>query len=70
MGQAKRLIDELIEKKAQGDSFQVSNIKLKLIFKGIIPDKITSETEDTEELLSKIYEVAENFNIKLTNLKN
>jgi len=70
MGQAKQLINELIEKKAQGNSFQVSNIKLKLIFKGIIPDKITDETEDTEELISKIYEVADNFNIKLSNHKN
>ena len=70
MGQAKQLINELIEKKAQGNSFQVSNIKLKLIFKGIIPDKITDETEDTEELISKIHEVADNFNIKLSNHKN
>jgi len=70
MGQAKQLINELIEKKAQGNSFQVSNIKLKLIFKGIIPDQITDETEDTEELISKIYEVADNFNITLSNHKN
>ncbi len=66
MGKAKRLIDELIEKKAQGNSFQISNIKMKLLFKGIIPDKITDETPDNEEILSKIFEVASNFNIQLT----
>ncbi len=66
MGKAKQLIDELIQKKAQGDSFQESNVKIKLIFKGIIPDKITYETPDTDDIIAKIYEVAENFNIKLS----
>lgn len=66
MSKAKKLIDELIEKKANGNAFQESNIKMKLIFKGIIPDKITEDTVDTEEILSKIYDVAENFNITLT----
>ena len=43
------MIDELIEKKAQGNSFQINNIKMKLMFKGIIPDDITNHTPDTEE---------------------
>jgi len=66
MSKLKLLIDELIEKKAQGNNFQIMNIKMKLLFKGIDADKITLETRDTEELLSKIYEIAENFNIKLS----
>ena len=66
MSKAKQLIDELIEKKAQGNAFQVSNIKMKLMFKGIMPDKITDHTPDTDEILSKIYEVAKDFNITLT----
>jgi len=66
MGKAKKLIDELIEKKAQGNAFQVSNVKMKLLFKGIIPDKITNDTPDTDEIIAKIYEVAKEFNITLT----
>ncbi len=58
MGKAKKMIDELIDKKAQGDSFQINNIKMKLMFKGIIPDNITEETPDTDELISKIEGVA------------
>ena len=58
MGKAKKMIDELIEKKAQGDKFQISNIKMKLMFKGIMPDNITDETPDTEEMIMKIREVA------------
>ena len=66
MGKAKKLIDELIEKKAQGNAFQVSNVKMKLLFKGIIPDKITNDTPDTDEIIAKIYEVAKEFNITLS----
>jgi len=66
MGKAKKLIDELIEKKAQGNAFQISNVKMKLLFKGIIPDKITNDTPDTDEIIAKIYEVAKEFNITLS----
>ncbi len=69
MGKAKKMIDELIEKKAQSNSFQVNNIKMKLMFKGIIPDDITDDTPDTEELISKIEGVAEQFEVNLTTNK-
>ena len=69
MGKAKKMIDELIEKKAQGNSFQINNIKMKLMFKGIIPDDITDDTPDTEELISKIEGVAEQFEVSLTTNK-
>ena len=69
MGKAKKMIDELIEKKAQGNSFQINNIKMKLMFKGIIPDDITDDTSDTEELISKIEGVAEQFEVSLTTNK-
>lgn len=69
MGKAKKMIDELIEKKAQGNSFQVNNIKMKLMFKGIIPDDINEDTPDTEELISKIEGVAEQFEVSLTTNK-
>lgn len=63
------MIDELIEKKAQGNSFQINNIKMKLMFKGIMPDDITDDTPDTDELISKIEGVAEQFEVSLTNPK-
>lgn len=65
MGKTKRLIDELIAKKANGNAFQVSNIKMKLLFKGIMPDKITDDTPDEDEVIAKIYEVAKDFNVTL-----
>jgi hypothetical protein len=66
MGKAKRLIDELIEKKAQGNKLQISNIKMKLMFKGVMPDEITHETVDTEDIINRIVEVAKDFNIQLS----
>ncbi len=67
MGKAKLLIEELVRKKAQGDAFQERNVRIKLILKGIMPDKITSDTPDTDEMIAKIYEVAESFKVQLTN---
>ena len=69
MGKAKKMIDELIEKRAGGDTFQIYNIKMKLMFKGIMPDNITEDTPDTEDLMAQIEEVAKQFNITLTSNK-
>ena len=66
MSRTKQLIDELIQKKAGGNRFQESNVKMKLMFKGIMPDKITDETPEDDEIISKIFEVADQFNVVLT----
>ena len=66
MGKSKMLIDELIKKKANGNIYQESNVKIKLIFKGVMPDEITETTPDSDELLAKIYEVAKDFNVTLS----
>ena len=67
MGRTKKLIDELIQKKSNGNAFQVSNVRMKLMFKGVLPDKIDDNTEDQEEIISKIFEVAKDFNVTLNN---
>lgn len=67
MGRTKKLIDELIQKKSNGNAFQVSNVRMNLMFKGVLPDKIDDNTEDQEEIISKIFEVAKDFNITLNN---
>ncbi len=67
MGRSKRLIDELISKKANGDKFQENIIKIKLVLKGVFPDSITENTIDTEEMIEKIFQAAKQFNIELTN---
>jgi hypothetical protein len=67
MGRAKILIDELIEKKAKGNNFQVYNVRMKLLLKGIMVDKINETSVEPDDVVSKIFEVARDFNIELKN---
>jgi hypothetical protein len=67
MGAMKQMIDELIEKKARGNNFQIMNIKMKLMFKGVMVEKITSETPNDNEVINKIQEVARDFQVELSN---
>ncbi len=66
MGKTKQLIDELIAKKAQGNSFQELNVQMKLMFKGIDVKKITPQTPDDPAVIAKIHEVAQAFGVQLT----
>jgi hypothetical protein len=68
MGKAKILIDELIEKKAKGNAFQIYNVRMKLMLKGIMVDKITESSNEPFDVVVKIYEVAKDFNIELRKL--
>lgn len=66
MGQMKQLIDELIEKKAKGNTFQTLNVQMKLMLKGIQYQKITAESDDDKDIIELIYEVAKDFNVELS----
>jgi hypothetical protein len=66
MGAMKQMIDELIEKKAQGNNFQIMNIKMKLMLKGVMVEKITTETPNDPDIINKIQEVARDFQVKLS----
>ncbi len=65
MNRAKILIEELIEKKSGGDVFVKSKVRLKLLLKGIMLDKIDNDVGNSTELIDKIYEVAKDFDITL-----
>jgi hypothetical protein len=67
MGRAKILIDELIEKKAKGNNFQIYNVRMKLLLKGIMVDKITETSIEPDDVITRIFEVARDFNIVLKN---
>jgi hypothetical protein len=66
MGRTKQLIEELIRLKAQGNTFQELNIQMKLMFKGIDVKSISEHTPDDPEIINKIYQVAQDFQVKLT----
>ncbi len=65
MGKTKQLIEELIQLKAQGNTFQELNIKMKLMFKGIDIKNISEHSVDDPDTIAKIYEVAQEFQVKL-----
>ena len=65
MGKTKQLIDDLIEQRCKGNSFLETSTRFKLLLKGIDTDKITEDTPDNPKIIEKIYELANNLNIKL-----
>lgn len=66
MSRAKRLMDELIQKKANGKVLHESAIKMKLVLKGLSPDKVAAEKIDNPDTISKLFAIAKDFNITLT----
>ncbi len=67
MGRAKKMIDELIAKKSNGNKYLEHKIKIALVLKGVMVDHITASTPDEKEIIETILKVAKEFNIKLTN---
>ena len=65
MGIMKKLIDQIIYEKAQGDSFQALNVQFKLMLKGIPVKAIDESTPIDQEILDKIYRAAQDFNVQL-----
>lgn len=67
MAKTKKLIDELIAKRSKGDSFLELDVQMKLVLKGINVKNITENTPDNPETIKKIYQLAEQMNIELSN---
>lgn len=66
MGTMKALIDQVINQKSGGNSFQELNIQMKLMLKGIPVKKIDHNTPDDPLILEKIHSAAQDFNVVLT----
>jgi hypothetical protein len=64
-GQIKRMIDQIIAKRANGNNAIVATTKTKLIMKGINPDKYTLSSEDDPQIISKLNQIANDLGINL-----
>ena len=62
-GQIKKMIDEIIKKRANGDSVLIKTTTTKLVLKGINPDKFTSSSEDDPVIMEKLKSLAKDLNI-------
>lgn len=56
-GQAKRMIDAIIEQRAKGSKVLEGVVKTKLILKGIDPKNFTATTPDDPAVMAKLHEL-------------
>lgn len=64
-GKIKRMIDTLIEKRANGNQTIVNTTRAKLRLKGISPDNYTLTSEDDPAVIEKLNSLAKELGIIL-----
>lgn len=64
-GQIKKMLDQIIMQKSNGNPTIMAVIKTKLILKGLNPDKFTAQTEDNFELIKKVREAAQEMGVRV-----
>ena len=64
-GKVKRIIDEIISQRSNGNPTFIMTTRTKLILKGINPDKFTAATEDDPAMIQKVMAVARDMGVKL-----
>lgn len=60
-GQIKKLIDTIIEQRAQGNKVLEGVVKMKLILKGIDPKNYTEASHDDPAVLGKLLDLMNDF---------
>ena len=53
-GQIKKMIDKIIDQRANGNSTIVNIVRTKMILKGINPDKFNEASEDDPAVIEKL----------------
>lgn len=64
-GQAKKILDAIIQKRSRGVGSIAKAIKIKLALKGINPDKLTPDTPDDPVLLMRLAELARSYGLQV-----
>ena len=64
-GTVKKVIDQIITIRANGNPTLVQTTKTKLIIKGLNPDRFTLQTEDDPAMVAKAYAAAKEMGINL-----
>ena len=62
-GKIKKMLDQIIMQKSNGNATIMAATKTKLILKGLNPDKFTSLSEDNSDLIKKVRETAQEMGI-------
>jgi len=64
-GQAKKILDAIIQKRSRGVGAIAKTIKIKLALKGINPDSLTPTTPDDPALLKKLINLARSYGLQV-----
>ena len=64
-GKIKKMIDTIIQQRSKGSPVIASTVKIKLILKGINPEKFTLNFEDDPIIIQKIEQIADDFGVDL-----
>jgi hypothetical protein len=64
-GTAKKLVDSLITKRANGVKIIEDHIRIKLILKGIPLEQLSEDSVDNPVIIKKIKEVYDEFSVEL-----
>jgi hypothetical protein len=65
-GKIKKAIDEIILQRSKGVPTLASTTRTKLIIKGINPDSYQNDSPDDLEVIEKIRQIANEFNVKIS----
>lgn len=64
-GRIKRLIENLIEQRTQGEAALIAPTKIKLIMKGVDPDLFDDDSPDDPVIIQKIAAIADEMGFDL-----
>ena len=64
-GQVRAMIDQIIEKRSNGNAILASTTQTKLILKGIDPNKYDANSPDDPQVIARLRELAAELSISL-----
>lgn len=64
-GKIKKMIDTIIEQRSKGSPIIAGTVKIKLILKGINPDKFTIYSDDDPVIIKKLEQIAVDLGVDL-----
>lgn len=64
-GEIKKLLDAIIDTRAQGNLVIAQATRTKIILKGIYPSHHTEDSEDDPEILARVREIAGELDVSL-----
>ncbi|MDD2619397.1 MAG: hypothetical protein PHC92_01820 [Syntrophomonadaceae bacterium] len=64
-GKIKSIIDSIVEKRANGNATIANLTKSKIVMKGIIPEKYSSDSPDDPMVIEKLLTLAKELNVNI-----